>query len=355
MIDVGGPSLLRGAAKNFAHVAPVCRPGDYDAVLDELRREGSLSDETRRRLAATAFATTAAYEAAIAAWFADREPFPDVFVPVFEKQRDLAYGENPHQGAAYYAERGARTHLLARVDQLHGRELSFNNLNDLNAARLLVREFTLPGVRDRQARESLRRRGRRLDRGGVRVCARRRPRVGLRRRCRPQPAGQRRARPPARGAVRRGALRPRLRPGRGRGARPEARHADPQRPRAPRGRARRARFQARPRRRARPEPRLGRRRPRGDGGRVRRADGGGLGRPALRLACVQARRLERDRAREGSADDRRRGRSDEPGRRGPPRRREGPRARALPRRGGRWPRTRSSRSRTGRSSPWTPA
>jgi phosphoribosylaminoimidazolecarboxamide formyltransferase/IMP cyclohydrolase len=144
MIDVGGPSLLRGAAKNFAHVAPVCRPRDYDDVLEELRRDGSLSDETRRRLAATAFATTAAYEAAIAAWFADHERFPEVYVPVFEKERDLAYGENPHQGAAYYAERGARTHLLARVEQLHGRELSFNNLNDLNAARLLAREFTLP-------------------------------------------------------------------------------------------------------------------------------------------------------------------------------------------------------------------
>jgi len=144
MIDVGGPSLLRGAAKNYAHVAPVCRPRDYDGVLAELRREGSLSDETRRELAATAFATTAAYEAAIAAWFSGREAFPRVAVPVFEKQLDLAYGENPHQGAAYYAERGARTHLLARVEQLHGRNLSFNNLNDLNAARLLAREFTLP-------------------------------------------------------------------------------------------------------------------------------------------------------------------------------------------------------------------
>jgi phosphoribosylaminoimidazolecarboxamide formyltransferase/IMP cyclohydrolase len=144
MIDIGGPSLLRGAAKNFAHVAPVCRPEDYDAVLEELRREGSLSNETRRRLAATAFATTAAYEAAIASWFAGRDAFPEVYVPVFEKRLDLAYGENPHQRAAYYAERGPRTHLLARVDQLHGRELSFNNLNDLNAARLLAREFTLP-------------------------------------------------------------------------------------------------------------------------------------------------------------------------------------------------------------------
>ena len=144
MIDVGGPSLLRGAAKNFAHVAPVCRPRDYDRVLAELRRDGTLCDETRRELAAAAFATTAAYEAAIATWFSGRNPFPPVLMPVFEKQLDLAYGENPHQGAALYVERGARTHLLARVDQLHGRPLSFNNLNDLNAARLLAREFTLP-------------------------------------------------------------------------------------------------------------------------------------------------------------------------------------------------------------------
>jgi phosphoribosylaminoimidazolecarboxamide formyltransferase / IMP cyclohydrolase len=144
MIDVGGPSMLRGAAKNFAHVAPVCRPGDYEPVLDELRRNGELSLDTRRELAATAFAVSAAYEAAIASWFAGRKAFPPVLTPVFEKERDLAYGENPHQDAAYYVERGARTHLLAQVDQLHGRELSFNNLNDLNGARLLVREFTLP-------------------------------------------------------------------------------------------------------------------------------------------------------------------------------------------------------------------
>jgi phosphoribosylaminoimidazolecarboxamide formyltransferase/IMP cyclohydrolase len=144
MIDIGGPAMLRGAAKNFAHVVPVCRPRDYERVLAELRERGEVSLESRRELAATAFATTAAYEAAIATWFGDRSAFPDVYLPVFEKQRDLPYGENPHQGGAYYAERGARTHLLARVEQLHGRELSFNNLNDLNAARLLAREFTLP-------------------------------------------------------------------------------------------------------------------------------------------------------------------------------------------------------------------
>jgi phosphoribosylaminoimidazolecarboxamide formyltransferase/IMP cyclohydrolase len=144
MIDVGGPAMLRAAAKNFAHVAPVCRPADYENVLAELREHGALSPETRRTLATTAFSISACYEAAIASWFAGRDAFPEVFVPPFEKQLDLAYGENPHQRAAYYAERGARTHLLARAEQLHGRELSYNNLNDLNAARMLVREFTLP-------------------------------------------------------------------------------------------------------------------------------------------------------------------------------------------------------------------
>jgi len=144
MIDVGGPSMLRGAAKNFAHCAPVCRPAQYAFVLDELRSNGSLSLETRRELATEAFATTAAYEAAIATWFADREPFPETVVVALDKVLDLSYGENPHQRAAYYSERGARTHLLARVEQLHGKDLSFNNLNDLSGARMLAREFTLP-------------------------------------------------------------------------------------------------------------------------------------------------------------------------------------------------------------------
>jgi phosphoribosylaminoimidazolecarboxamide formyltransferase/IMP cyclohydrolase len=144
MIDVGGPSMLRGAAKNFAHVAAVCRPEQYGFVLDELRERGSLSLETRRELAAEAFATSAAYEAAIANWFADREPFPETLVLPLKKVLDLSYGENPHQRAAYYAERGRRSHLLSRVEQLHGKALSFNNLNDLSAARLLAREFALP-------------------------------------------------------------------------------------------------------------------------------------------------------------------------------------------------------------------
>jgi phosphoribosylaminoimidazolecarboxamide formyltransferase / IMP cyclohydrolase len=144
MIDVGGPSMLRGAAKNFSHVAPVCRPERYGFVLDELRSHGVLSLETRRELAAEAFATTAAYEAAIATWFSERETFPETLVVALEKVLDLSYGENPHQRAGYYTERRARTHLLSRVEQLHGKALSFNNLNDLSAARMLAREFTLP-------------------------------------------------------------------------------------------------------------------------------------------------------------------------------------------------------------------
>jgi phosphoribosylaminoimidazolecarboxamide formyltransferase/IMP cyclohydrolase len=144
MIDIGGPSLLRGAAKNFAHVAPVASPDRYGSVLAELRRRGDLSMETRRALAAEAFATTAAYEAAIARWFGDVEALPERLTLAFTKVADLRYGENPHQRAAYYAEDGARVHLLSRVEQLHGKELSLINLLDLSAARLLLREFALP-------------------------------------------------------------------------------------------------------------------------------------------------------------------------------------------------------------------
>jgi phosphoribosylaminoimidazolecarboxamide formyltransferase / IMP cyclohydrolase len=144
MIDVGGPSMLRGAAKNFAHCAPVCRPEQYDALLNELRETGGLALETRRALAADAFATTAAYEAAIAGWFGDVEAFPETLVTAFTKVTELRYGENPHQRGAFYAEEGARVHLLSRVEQLHGKELSLINLLDLSAARLMLREFALP-------------------------------------------------------------------------------------------------------------------------------------------------------------------------------------------------------------------
>ncbi|HUF02289.1 MAG TPA: bifunctional phosphoribosylaminoimidazolecarboxamide formyltransferase/IMP cyclohydrolase, partial [Gaiellaceae bacterium] len=146
MIDVGGPSMLRAAAKNHAFVTPVCRPEDYGDVLDELRAGGGeTSLETRTRLAAIAFAHTAAYESAIARWFQRGEPFPQTLVPAFDRVLELSYGENPHQQAAFYSERGRRKHVLSRVEQLHGKPLSFNNLNDLSAARLLARELDRPG------------------------------------------------------------------------------------------------------------------------------------------------------------------------------------------------------------------
>ncbi len=142
-IDVGGPALLRAAAKNHADVIPVCRPDDYERVLAELR-DGGVSVATRRELATRAFTTTASYDSAVARWFSHGTGFPETFVPVYDHALDLSYGENPHQRAVYYAERGARTHLLARVEQLHGKALSFNNLNDLSAARLLALELDGP-------------------------------------------------------------------------------------------------------------------------------------------------------------------------------------------------------------------
>jgi len=105
-----------------------------------------VSLETRRRLAGEAFQTTAAYEAAIAAWFGGAEQFPDQLTLAFSKVTDLSYGENPHQQAAYYRQLGTRRHLLSRVEQLGGKELSYNNLADLEGARRIAREFALPAV-----------------------------------------------------------------------------------------------------------------------------------------------------------------------------------------------------------------
>ena len=142
-IDVGGPAMLRAAAKNHAHVIPVCRAEDYDRVLAGLR-QGEVEPALRRSLAARAFSATAAYDAAVARWLGGDELFPEALVAAFERIEELPYGENPHQRAAYYRERGARTHLLARVEQLHGKPLSFNNLNDLSAARRLSLELDGP-------------------------------------------------------------------------------------------------------------------------------------------------------------------------------------------------------------------
>ncbi len=147
-IDIGGPTMIRAAAKNHAFAAVVVDPADYESVLAELRESGArLAMATRERLAAVAFAITARYDAAIARWFAVRAyagAFPPRWASSYEKVMDLRYGENPHQRAAFYAEAGAETHLLAGVKQLHGKELSFNNLLDLSSARELVEDFSGP-------------------------------------------------------------------------------------------------------------------------------------------------------------------------------------------------------------------
>ena len=145
-IDIGGPTLIRAAAKNHAFAAVVTRPEAYDAVLEELHDTGgTLSLPTREALAADAFAITARYEAAISRWFAEKsEDFPPLYMRAYEKVTDLSYGENQHQRAAYYQEVGSRSHLLGMVRQHHGKQLSFNNLLDLEAARAIVRDFGAP-------------------------------------------------------------------------------------------------------------------------------------------------------------------------------------------------------------------
>jgi phosphoribosylaminoimidazolecarboxamide formyltransferase/IMP cyclohydrolase len=145
-IDIGGPTMIRAAAKNFAFAAVVVNPASYDAVLQELEDSGGkLSLGTRESLAAEAFSYTARYDSAISRWFVEKQDdFPTLLMNAFEKVTDLSYGENPHQRAAYYQQAGARMHVLSMVRQLGGKELSFNNVLDLNSGRLLIQEFELP-------------------------------------------------------------------------------------------------------------------------------------------------------------------------------------------------------------------
>jgi phosphoribosylaminoimidazolecarboxamide formyltransferase/IMP cyclohydrolase len=169
-IDIGGPSLIRAAAKNHPYAAVLTDAKQYPAVIDELRAsdDGSLSLATRRNLALQAYATTARYDAAISGFLQDREefdgselplghpagrpasggrvPFPPEFSRGYVREHTLRYGENPHQRGAYYRRAGAPAHLLSGVEQLHGKELSFNNLLDLEAARAIAREFDEPAA-----------------------------------------------------------------------------------------------------------------------------------------------------------------------------------------------------------------
>ena len=144
-IDIGGPALIRAAAKNHAHVAVLTDPAQYDELLAELSAGGT-SAGLRRRLAAAAFARTAAYDAAIATWFAGQagDTLPDRLTISATKRQSLRYGENPHQQAALYVT-GARPGA-AHARQVQGRELSYNNINDTDAALECVAEFSEPAV-----------------------------------------------------------------------------------------------------------------------------------------------------------------------------------------------------------------
>ncbi len=148
-IDIGGPAMIRSAAKNHAHVTVVVDPSDYDALLaDLLANNGATSLTLRTRLAAKAYARTGAYDAAISGWFSGQldEPFPDRLVLAAARQQTLRYGENPHQKAAFYVT-GSERPGVATAEQLQGKELSYNNLNDTDAAFELVAELGGPGSR----------------------------------------------------------------------------------------------------------------------------------------------------------------------------------------------------------------
>jgi phosphoribosylaminoimidazolecarboxamide formyltransferase / IMP cyclohydrolase len=140
MIDVGGPTMVRAAAKNHAHVGIVVDPADYGQILEELRADGSLSSETKRRLARAAFAHTAAYDAAIVTWFDEDEVLPPSIHLALDRAQEVRYGENPHQQAARYREVGQRG-WWDSMTQHGGKELSYLNLYDTEAAWRLVHDL----------------------------------------------------------------------------------------------------------------------------------------------------------------------------------------------------------------------
>ena len=144
LIDIGGPTMVRAAAKNHSSVAVVVDPTDYDAVVAELRERGAIAPDRRRALAAKAFGVIAEYDAQIAAWFARDEEYPQVLSPSYRRSLVLRYGENPHQTAAYYVEPDAWG--LGSAEQLWGKELSYNNLLDTDAAWGAASDFDEPCI-----------------------------------------------------------------------------------------------------------------------------------------------------------------------------------------------------------------
>ncbi len=148
-IDIGGPTMLRSAAKNYQDVAVVVDPRDYDKVLTELKENKTVSLDTKFYLMQKVFIHTSSYDTMIADYLKkqrnDKE-LPETLTMTFEKVQDMRYGENPHQSAAFYREIGKKKGSITDAVQLHGKELSFNNINDTNGALELLKEFTEPTV-----------------------------------------------------------------------------------------------------------------------------------------------------------------------------------------------------------------
>ena len=148
-IDIGGPTMLRSAAKNYQDVTVITNPEDYETVLKELEENGAVSKDTKFRLMQAVFEHTANYDAMIANYIKEQrkdESLPEKLTLTYEKVQDMRYGENPHQKAALYKEIGKCEGSLTTATQLNGKELSFNNINDTNGALELLKEFEEPTV-----------------------------------------------------------------------------------------------------------------------------------------------------------------------------------------------------------------
>jgi len=148
-IDIGGPTMLRSAAKNYQDVAVVVDPADYDRVIEELKTNKEVSPDTKFYLCSKVFEHTAHYDALIASYMKKERhdhSLPETITMTYEKVQDMRYGENPHQKAAFYKEVSNNKGLLTDAVQLHGKELSFNNINDTNGALELLKEFEEPAV-----------------------------------------------------------------------------------------------------------------------------------------------------------------------------------------------------------------
>lgn len=147
-IDIGGPAMLRASAKNHQYITVLVDPADYQQVIEEYKSSNETTLETRRRLAAKVFRHTAAYDALIAEYMTDLagEEQPEKMTVTYELKQTLRYGENPHQKAAFYQKPLGSAFSVAAAEQLHGKELSYNNINDANAALQIVKEFSEPAA-----------------------------------------------------------------------------------------------------------------------------------------------------------------------------------------------------------------